>query len=67
MLVLSRSESQSIVIGGLIRVCVLSVRRGLVRLGIDAPKTVEIHREEVFTLIERERIARGEAGSTPNP
>jgi carbon storage regulator len=64
MLVLSRGESETIIIGGLIRVTVLSVKGGRVRLGIEAPKSIEVHREELYAQIQREKAATKE-GSDP--
>jgi carbon storage regulator len=52
MLVLSRREAQSIVIGGNIVVTVVSVRGDQVRLGIEAPRSVTVHRHEVAVAIE---------------
>jgi carbon storage regulator len=52
MLVLSRKEAQSIVIGGNVVVTVVSVRGDHVRLGIEAPRTVTVHRKEVAVAIE---------------
>ena len=60
MLVLSRREAQSIVIAGNIVVTVVSVRGDQVRLGIDAPRSVTVHRQEVAVAIEaanREALA----------
>ncbi len=60
MLVLSRREAQSIVIGGNIVVTVVSVRGDQVRLGIEAPRSVTVHRHEVAVAIEeanREALA----------
>jgi carbon storage regulator len=54
MLVLSRRANQSIVIGSDIVVTVLEVRGDHVRLGIQAPRTVSVHREEVYAEIQRE-------------
>ncbi len=51
MLVLSRQTDETIVIGGNIRVTVLHSRSGAVRLGIDAPAEVAIHRDEVYSKI----------------
>ncbi len=51
MLVLSRKEGQRIQIGEEISVTVLDVRGGKVRLGIDGPACVPIHREEVYQRI----------------
>ena len=53
MLVLSRRESQSIVIGKDIVVTVVSIRGDQVRIGIDAPRSVTVHRQEVAVAIEQ--------------
>lgn len=61
MLVLTRRQGESLVIGDDVRVRVVSVSGGQVRLAIEAPDGVSVHREEVY-----ERIARAnrEAAST---
>ncbi len=51
MLVLTRHVHQSIVIGHDVVVTVLEVRGDQVRLGITAPKEVQVHREEVFAAL----------------
>ncbi len=64
MLVLTRSANQSIMIGDDIVVTVLEVRGDHVRLGIRAPKSVAVHREEVLAQLEaanREAAASGHA------
>jgi carbon storage regulator len=55
MLILSRTPRETIVIGGRIRVTVLSVKGNQVRIGIEAPKNIEVHREEIYDRIARER------------
>jgi carbon storage regulator len=63
MLVLTRRANQSIVIGGDVTVTVLEVRGDQVRLGIQAPKSVQVHREEVWLeLAEANREA-----ASPDP
>ncbi len=52
MLVLTRRTNQSVVIGGNIIVRVLQVQRDQVRLGIEAPREIQVHREEVFRALE---------------
>ncbi len=52
MLVLSRRQAQSIVIGGDIVITVVSIRGDQVRIGIDAPRSVAVHRQEVAIAIE---------------
>jgi carbon storage regulator len=54
MLVLSRERDQVICIGDDIEVCVVDIRGQKVRLGITAPKTVSVHRKEVYDAIRRE-------------
>ena len=48
MLVLSRKDGESIMIGDEIVITVVSIRGDKVRLGIEAPKGVPVHREEVY-------------------
>lgn len=51
MLVLSRKENESILIGDNIRVVVIEVRGDKVRLGIEAPRDVAVHRHEIYEAI----------------
>ncbi|BCN92925.1 hypothetical protein THMIRHAM_07100 [Thiomicrorhabdus immobilis] len=48
MLVLTRRESESLIIGGNIKLTILAVKGGQVRVGIEAPQEVSIHREELL-------------------
>lgn len=54
MLVLSRRPGESIVIGNQVVVTILEVRGDQVRVGVDAPREVQVHREEVFRQLEAE-------------
>ena len=54
MLVLSRKAEESMYIGDDIKITVLDIRGGQVRIGITAPQDVKIHREEVYNRISRE-------------
>jgi len=63
MLVLSRQRDQTIVIGDSIRITIVDVRGDKVRIGIDAPRDVTVHREEVYDAIQRE-LTEKEAGVT---
>ena len=56
MLVLSRKKDESIVINNDIKIVVVEIRGDKVRLGVEAPKEVPVHRQEVF-----DAIARGES------
>lgn len=63
MLVLTRRANESIMIGNDVVVTVLEVRGDQVRLGIKAPRDVDVHREEVYA--ELEQANRAAAGSAP--
>lgn len=63
MLVLSRKNNEQIRIGNDIVLTVVDIRGDKVRLGIEAPKEVAVHRAEVFRAIEREH---GRGGIGPN-
>jgi carbon storage regulator len=63
MLVLSRKRNESIVICDNIVVTVVDVRGDRVRLGIEAPKEVPVHRREVYEKITGDGAHRGPVGS----
>lgn len=54
MLILTRRISESVVIGDNVKITVLGVKGNQVRLGIDAPKDVSVHREEIYLRIQSE-------------
>ncbi len=56
MLVLTRKPDQSIMIGADIEITVLEVRGEQVRIGIRAPRSVTVHRKEVFDQIRQENL-----------
>lgn len=60
MLVLSRQRDESIVIGENIVITVVDIRGDKVRLGIDAPTEVPVHRREVFDAIQNENRRAGQ-------
>lgn len=60
MLVLSRKQDEKIIIGDEITLMVISIQGDKVRLGIEAPKHVTVHREEVYQAIMREKGAHPE-------
>jgi carbon storage regulator len=67
MLVLSRKKDESIVINNDITIVVVEIRGDKVRLGVEAPKEVPVHRREVYEAIARsEPVATGDATS-PGP
>ncbi len=54
MLVLSRHRDESIMIGDDVVVTIVDIRGDKVRLGIDAPQDIPVHRQEVYDAIKRE-------------
>ena len=54
MLVLSRRVDESLLIDKVIKITVLDIKGGQVRLGITAPESIKVHREEVFNRIEKD-------------
>ncbi len=63
MLVLSRKKTERLVIGGNIVITVVDVRGDKVRLGIEAPRDVPIHRSEVQAAIQSERETQANSSS----
>lgn len=55
MLILSRRFGETIVIGDEVRVTVLGVKGSQIRLGITAPTSISVHREEIYALIQEEK------------
>lgn len=57
MLVLTRKKGESIMIGDTIEVKIIAVEGDQVKLGIDAPRSVKVHRSEVYKAIQEENKA----------
>lgn len=55
MLILTRREGESLNIGDDIKVTILGIKGNQVRIGIDAPKDVQVHREEIYQRVLAER------------
>ena len=58
MLVLSRQKDESIMIGDNVEITIVDVRGDKVRLGINAPREVSVHRKEVYEAIQREKAEK---------
>ncbi|MCK4923996.1 MAG: carbon storage regulator CsrA [Spirochaetes bacterium] len=56
MLVLTRKPNESIMIGDDVEVSVVEVKGDQVKLGITAPKSIKVHRKEIFLAIQKENI-----------
>ncbi|HUV62295.1 MAG TPA: carbon storage regulator CsrA [Sedimentisphaerales bacterium] len=60
MLVLSRQRDESIMIGDDVEIIIVDVRGDKVRLGITAPKSIPVHRREIYDAIQREKSEKKE-------
>ena len=65
MLILTRKVGESLMIGDEVTITVLGVKGNQVRIGVDAPKDVSVHREEIYERIQQERA--GEGTEEPSP
>jgi carbon storage regulator len=63
MLILTRRVGETVMIGNDVTVTVLGVKGNQVRVGINAPKNVAVHREEIYERIKREQQGGGEPAS----
>jgi len=63
MLVLSRKKDESILIGDSIVITIVDIRGDKVKIGIDAPRDVAVHRQEVMESILREKLKLQESGT----
>ena len=67
MLILSRKLNESIVIDGRIIVKILRIERETVKLGIQAPQELQVHRQEVYDMIQRNKQSGGSGEKPPPP
>ena len=65
MLILTRRVGETVMIGNDITVTVLGVKGNQVRVGVNAPKEVAVHREEIYERIKREEQAGGGSATRP--
>ena len=60
MLILTRRAGETVMIGSDVTITVLGVKGNQVRIGINAPKDVAVHREEIFERIQSEKASDGD-------
>jgi carbon storage regulator len=65
MLILTRRVGETVMIGNEVTVTVLGVKGNQVRIGVNAPKDVAVHREEIYERIKREEDIDSRPGSVP--
>lgn len=58
MLILTRRVGETLMIGDEVKVTVLGVKGNQVRVGVDAPKSVSVHREEIYQRIQQEKLQK---------
>jgi len=71
MLILTRRVGETVMIGDDVTITVLGVKGNQVRVGINAPKSIAVHREEIYERIKREHAAEAaekqKSGFAPSP
>lgn len=66
MLVLSRRKDETIMIGDDVEITIVDIKGDTVRIGINAPRAVAVHRKEIYEAIQAENVAVGEQQVVPD-
>ncbi len=65
MLVLSRRKDETIMIGDDVEITIVDIKGDTVRVGIQAPRTISVHRKEIYEAIQAENIAAASQQAVP--
>ena len=66
MLVLSREKDESIMIGDEVKITITDIRGNKVRIGVTAPKSIPVHRQEIYDAIQNRKRAEQEKAKKEN-
>ena len=66
MLVLSRRKDETIMIGDNVEITIVDIKGDTVRLGIQAPRAISVHRKEIYEAIQAENIAAAKQQAVPD-
>ncbi len=66
MLILTRRVGESLIVGDDVTLTVLGVKGNQIRIGVDAPKEISVHRKEIYERIQQEKLGGGNIAEAPS-